>query len=149
MLAKSLSLKGVIPFSSHHQYQRSDSIWAQEFTTPTHAYEKGLDTRLLYIKPFSVVECDHNNKSYPIDVEKINVKIKKPEDFDDNYSDILEKKDLDKIRKYCPGIAISGDFIVGFPGETEKDFNETLSLVREIFSEYADFSIIDLGNENK
>ncbi len=100
MLAKSLSLKGVIPFSSHHQYQRSDSIWAQEFTTPTHAYEKGLDTRLLYIKPFSVVECDHNNKSYPIDVEKINVKIKKPEDFGDNYSDILEKKDLDKIRKY-------------------------------------------------
>ena len=41
-------------------------------------------------------------------------------------------KIIDKIRKYCPGIAISGDFIVGFPGETEKDFNETLSLVREI-----------------
>ena len=59
MLAKSLSLKGVIPFSSHHQYQRSDSIWAQEFTTPTHAYEKGLDKRLLilqspWIYPFRV-----------------------------------------------------------------------------------------------
>ena len=41
-------------------------------------------------------------------------------------------KIIDKIRKYCPEIAISGDFIVGFPGETEKDFNETLSLVKEI-----------------
>ena len=41
-------------------------------------------------------------------------------------------KIIDKIRKYCPQIAISGDFIVGFPGETEKDFNDTLSLVEEI-----------------
>jgi tRNA-2-methylthio-N6-dimethylallyladenosine synthase len=36
---------------------------------------------------------------------------------------------LDRIRAARPDIALSGDFIVGFPGETEAEFAETLSLV--------------------
>jgi tRNA-2-methylthio-N6-dimethylallyladenosine synthase len=39
---------------------------------------------------------------------------------------------IGRIRAARPDIAISGDFIVGFPGETEKDFQDTLSLVREV-----------------
>ena len=37
-----------------------------------------------------------------------------------------------KIRKARPDIALSGDFIVGFPGETEADFQQTLKCVEEI-----------------
>jgi tRNA-2-methylthio-N6-dimethylallyladenosine synthase len=37
-----------------------------------------------------------------------------------------------KIRAARPDIAMSGDFIVGFPGETEADFEETLQVVREV-----------------
>lgn len=37
-----------------------------------------------------------------------------------------------KIRRGRPDLALSGDFIVGFPGETEADFEDTLSIVREI-----------------
>ena len=39
---------------------------------------------------------------------------------------------IGKLRAAQPGIGISTDFIVGFPGETEADFQETLSLVSEV-----------------
>src|ERR1039457_6077027 len=39
---------------------------------------------------------------------------------------------IEKLRRVTPAIGISTDFIVGFPGETEADFEETLSLAREV-----------------
>ncbi len=39
---------------------------------------------------------------------------------------------LDRIRSARPDIALSGDFIVGFPGETEDDFARTLELVEAV-----------------
>ena len=39
---------------------------------------------------------------------------------------------IERIRAARPDIALSGDFIVGFPGETENDFESTLTLVREV-----------------
>ncbi|HEY8509669.1 MAG TPA: tRNA (N6-isopentenyl adenosine(37)-C2)-methylthiotransferase MiaB [Steroidobacteraceae bacterium] len=45
----------------------------------------------------------------------------------------LEFKDkIRKLRAVRPDISISSDFIVGFPGETERDFEATLRLVREV-----------------
>lgn len=37
---------------------------------------------------------------------------------------------LDQLREAVPGIALSTDIIVGFPGETDADFEDTMSLVR-------------------
>lgn len=37
-----------------------------------------------------------------------------------------------KLRATCPDLSISTDIIVGFPGETEEDFQDTLSLVRDV-----------------
>ncbi|MFH0731212.1 MAG: tRNA (N6-isopentenyl adenosine(37)-C2)-methylthiotransferase MiaB [Pseudomonadota bacterium] len=42
----------------------------------------------------------------------------------------LEK--LAALRVACPDIAVSSDFIVGFPGETRADFNDTLQLIRMV-----------------
>ncbi|MCE7796053.1 tRNA (N6-isopentenyl adenosine(37)-C2)-methylthiotransferase MiaB [Sphingobium sufflavum] len=38
---------------------------------------------------------------------------------------------IDRVRAVRPDIALSGDFIVGFPGETEADFEATMHIVRE------------------
>ena len=39
---------------------------------------------------------------------------------------------IERVRRARPDMAISGDFIAGFPGETDADFSATLDLVREI-----------------
>lgn len=42
----------------------------------------------------------------------------------------LEK--IERLRHYCPDIALSTDVIVGFPGETDTDFKETLKVLSEV-----------------
>ena len=39
---------------------------------------------------------------------------------------------VDRLRAFCPDIALSSDFIVGFPGENDTDFADTLRLVEQI-----------------
>ena len=39
---------------------------------------------------------------------------------------------IERIREARPDILLSGDFIVGFPGETDADFEDTLTLIREV-----------------
>jgi len=42
------------------------------------------------------------------------------------------KSKIRKLKQVRPGISISSDFIIGFPGETENDFNDTIKLIDEI-----------------
>ena len=39
---------------------------------------------------------------------------------------------IERLREARPDIALSGDFIVGFPGETDEDFEDTMDLVRRV-----------------
>jgi len=48
------------------------------------------------------------------------------------YTALEFKEKIRKLRAVRPGICISSDFIVGFPGESERDFDATLRLVREV-----------------
>lgn len=45
----------------------------------------------------------------------------------EHYIDLVHK-----LRKVCPEIGLTSDIIVGFPGETESQFEDTMSLVREV-----------------
>jgi len=48
------------------------------------------------------------------------------------YTAIEFKDKVRKLRQVRPDISITSDFIVGFPGESERDFNATLGLVRDV-----------------
>ena len=48
------------------------------------------------------------------------------------YTALEYKSIVRRLRAVRPGISISSDFIVGFPGETERDFDATMKLVAEI-----------------
>lgn len=48
------------------------------------------------------------------------------------YTALEYKSKIRKLRKVRPTICISSDFIIGFPGETEADFEDTMNLVHEI-----------------
>jgi tRNA-2-methylthio-N6-dimethylallyladenosine synthase len=49
------------------------------------------------------------------------------------YTALEFKEKIRKLRAVRPGIAVSTDIIVGFPGETERDFDATLKLVRDAY----------------
>ena len=39
---------------------------------------------------------------------------------------------IEKLKKFVPNIKFSSDFIIGYPGETDKDFNDTLRLMKKV-----------------
>jgi tRNA-2-methylthio-N6-dimethylallyladenosine synthase len=51
------------------------------------------------------------------------------------------KQKIRRLRKIRPNISISSDFIVGFPGETDQDFEQTMQLIEEIGFDHS-FSFI-------
>jgi hypothetical protein len=98
-LARAAGAKAVIPFSAFHQYQRTDSMWAEAYTTPMDAFKKGLSPDVGFIPAFSTVDC--RDGSFTSDVpEEIAVVPKAPEEFGDNWSDVLEAADVEKIEAY-------------------------------------------------
>tara|TARA_B100001094_G_C18086823_1_gene748201 strand:- start:105 stop:1268 length:1164 start_codon:yes stop_codon:yes gene_type:complete len=111
LMAKLVGANSIIPSSSFHQYQREDSIWAQEYTTPLEAFSVGLDQNFKYFPPFCEIDCD-TLEHREINPKKINVIPKKPEEFGDNYSDELKKDDLDMIKNYF----LRKDFINNYFG---------------------------------
>ncbi len=51
------------------------------------------------------------------------------------------KSKIRRLRRVRPGISLSSDFIVGFPGETETDFEATMALIEEVGFDHS-FSFI-------
>ena len=48
------------------------------------------------------------------------------------YTVMQYREKIRRLREARPDVALSSDFIVGFPGETDRDFEDTLELVREL-----------------
>lgn len=78
----------------------------------------------------AVAECEHICESFHVPFQSGSTEILRR--MNRGYS---REKYLDLIkliRKYVPNAAITTDIIVGFPGETEQDFEDTLDIVRQV-----------------
>ena len=80
------------------------------------------------IQAFSKLEklCEHTHLPFQSGSDKI-LKAMHRGYTKDSY---LEK--IDRLKEVCPFIAVTSDVIVGFSGEEEKDFEETLDLIRKV-----------------
>lgn len=77
----------------------------------------------------AMVECDNVMKTLHLPVQAGSNRILKLMNRRYTREDYLKK--LEIFRKYNPKSAVTTDLIVGFPTETEEEFEETLSLVKE------------------
>lgn len=78
----------------------------------------------------AMVECEHITEQIHLPVQSGSSRILKimNRKYDrEQYMELIKM-----VRKYIPEISITTDIIVGFPGETEEDFQETLSLCEEV-----------------
>tara|TARA_B110001452_G_scaffold111388_1_gene92347 strand:- start:208 stop:1572 length:1365 start_codon:yes stop_codon:yes gene_type:complete len=160
LIAKLVSANYVIPFSSFHEYQREDSVWANKYVTPMAEYKNGIHNDITYIEPFAFInsEIDDDIKSLPL--KKKNLMVKKASEFKDNWSDVLEAEDKIIIKEYFSKFEELKNkvgfinFIIG-----KKDFNLkmngpadkgiTFELPRNSLVEACKYSIFDdllIGN---
>ena len=54
-----------------------------------------------------------------------------------NYTVLEYKSIIRKLKKACPDISITSDFIIGFPNETKDEFEQTKKLMKEINFDYS------------
>jgi tRNA-2-methylthio-N6-dimethylallyladenosine synthase len=48
------------------------------------------------------------------------------------YTALEYRQKIRRLREARPGLCVSSDFIVGFPGETERDFEQTMQLIEDV-----------------
>ena len=105
------------------EIEKIDKITRIRFMT---SHPKDLSDELIEVMSRSTKICRHLH--LPVQsgssriLQKMNRRYTK-----EQYLELTEK-----IRKAVPGISLTTDIIVGFPGETEEDFQETLDLVRKV-----------------
>ena len=102
---------------------KSDGLERVRFMT---SHPKDLSDELIQVMAESEKICRHLHLPLQSGSSRI-LKIMNRKYTKEQYLDLA-----DRIRKAVPDIALTTDIIVGFPGETEEDFRETLDVVRRV-----------------
>ena len=90
------------------------------------SHPKDLSDKLIQ----AFVDCEKLCKNIHLPVQSGSSRVLK--EMNRRYSKETYLELVDKLRNAVPSITMSTDIIVGFPGETEEDFLETLDLVRKV-----------------
>ena len=104
--AKKINCTHAMHFSSFHKYVRSDSLWANRYTTPKDDLKRGWDNKVGYFEEFSSIEINDNgfkkiNSTYP---EVNNIEIKSPEKFGDYWNQELKINEFNIVKDYLNSI---------------------------------------------
>ena len=160
LIAKLFDANYVIPFSSFHEYQREDSVWANKYVTPLEEYKNGIHNDITFVEPFAFINCEKDGdiKSLPLKKKKLNVK--NASEFKDNWSEVLESDDKKIIIEYFHKfeelqdkigfinfVVGNKDFNIKMKGPIEKGI--TFELPRHSLVEACKYSIFDdllIGN---
>ncbi|MDM8551046.1 tRNA (N6-isopentenyl adenosine(37)-C2)-methylthiotransferase MiaB [Desulfobacterales bacterium HSG2] len=98
-----------------------EGLWRVRFTT---SHPKDLSEDLIYAFENLDKLCKHIHLPVQSGSNRILKRMNR------KYTRELYLERVEKLRAVCPGIAITSDMIVGFPGETRADFEETLELMK-------------------
>jgi hypothetical protein len=98
--AESVGARFFVPFSSMHHYQREDSVWANEFTTPVAAHAVGFASQSCEILPaYLRVDCARDQveelRCPPLPVTPV-----APTGFGDDWSETLDPSEVAQVRAY-------------------------------------------------
>jgi len=99
------------------------SIDRMRFTSP---HPKDLSAALIEEYGRSSKLCPHMHLPVQSGSDRILKKMRR------SYTRETYLKKVEALRRVLPDVAITSDVIVGFPGETERNFEETLSLLKEV-----------------
>lgn len=112
-----------------------EGLWRIRFTTN---HPKDLSEKLMEVMAKNSKICKHIHLPLQSGSNKILKKMNRKY----TREEYLEK--VERLRTFCPEIAITSDIIVGFPGESEEDFKETLEMLEKIrFQEIFSFKYSD------
>jgi hypothetical protein len=93
-----------VPFSSFHRYQRTDSVWANEWTTPVAEYARGFRSDRVALLP-AFVRYDCTTDSWEgIDPPAAPDLAFAPEEFGDDWSEQLDGADVVALNRYFAAV---------------------------------------------
>ncbi|RIK91694.1 MAG: hypothetical protein DCC71_24890, partial [Proteobacteria bacterium] len=98
--AESLGARFFVPFSSMHQYQRTDSLWANEFTTPVEDHRIGFESQTCEILPAYVRYDVLRDRLETIDPPALPITPVDPSAFGDDWSERLEPAEVRLVDAY-------------------------------------------------
>ena len=97
--------KFFIPFSSHHIYQRTDSVWANQYRIPLSNYRAGFDSRSSELLPAFILYDLEKDRFEQLNPPQVRIESLEPKQFGDDWTEPLETSDRDKISRYFKAIS--------------------------------------------